>query len=68
MTTLVNLAQRKIRRYVCLTCLEDFLQVGPEPVHDEEPVLLALDQVAAAAAVTRHSEGREAPERWTGEK
>ena len=68
MTTLVNLAQRKIRRYVCLTCLEDFLQVGPEPVHDEEPVLLALDQVAAAAAVTRHSEGREASKRKSEEK
>ena len=38
------------------TCLEDLLQVRSKSVHDEEPILLAVDHVTTAAPKTRHAQ------------
>ena len=37
-------------------CLEDFLKVFSEPLHDEKTVLVALEGVTARAAVNWHSQ------------
>jgi hypothetical protein len=43
------------------SCLENFLEVRPEPIHDEEPVFFTIDHVTATASVARHSQRSQAP-------